>query len=537
MKKKYKYLIILPVIVLLIAAGYFLYNHFNNQNDEQNKQYVLEKFSEIDSKLDTNSKITSKNGIVFLETADDYLKIYNEKGENITPNEIDNKKIPIIDKVEKNNEFFGYTFAIENKGYYIDEKGKIVLNLESNTARSYEDYIDIRSDKLCYKPIPPYYGDEYCSMIYDLNGNLLLDGKKGEYYVTRVFYEKNDKPLFEVIKNSSHGIIDKENNIIIKIEYTQLDYIENRNIIIARKDKNLIDIYDTTGKLLKELNLNDIKKYEVNDKYSSTYAEYSVYLNDTIYLLDENYNLKEYNNVYHVDNGAMGMNGEHNINFYISDYIYIKENDGIYTIHNLKGEKIINEEFKFVGPSHPDGIGEIDVPNEYIPLCKDTSKKECGAIDYKGNILVDFENEIGYNNGYEGFKNNNQYFDILDGKVTKRLTCNNNQINSKISFVRYNKNTIVVEDENIEFSSGGRKLIDYNCNDLSEPKYHNIYEFENFIVAQHTDWTTYDVYDINGKLIDSKNIDKNKLTHFLGYNDGKLYFSHQNTIYVLKENK
>ena len=529
---------------MIFTIGYILFNQFNKGNILENKEtkYKLEKFAESGTQFNERSKIIEKNGIYFLTTEfESYLKIYNENGENISPKEIDNIKLK-TSKVEKNEDFLGYIVIIDNKVYYIDEMGKIVFYKEATNAQALSGYININSDEICYKSDYHYSSDEYCSMIYDLKGNLLIDGKKEKYYSPRVIYDENDNPLFMILKDKKHGIIDNENKIIINFEYMQFDYIENSNIIIAKKNENLIDIYDLKGNLLKNINLKDIKKYEVKDKYARTYSEYSVYINDTIYLIDNSYNLKEYSNIYHKNNGQLGINGEYEEIFYITDYIYIKDNNGIYTIHNLKGEKIIDEEFKFVGSSNPNG--SVTISNEYFALCKNLDRTECGAIDYQGNILLNFENEINdYNKNIDGdvdlsfygFKNNNNYFNIVDGKVTKKITCINNQINSNNRIIEYNKNTITIDDESLNFDDGGRKIIDYNCNDLSTAKYHNIHEYNDFILAQNTDWITYDVYDTNGILIDDKNVDKNKLKNFLGYSERKLYFNYGNNIYVLQE--
>ena len=545
MKKIYKYLIILTTFSIIIVSGYIFYT--KNILESKETEYELIKFAEHGVSIDRNSTITEKDNTIFLANeVKDYLKIYNKKGENISPKEIDNINLTSIMKVEKNNEFLGYVVNVDNKGYYINEAGTIVLSVETKDINALEGYIDVSTDKLCYKSDYDVTSDEYCSKIYDLNGNLLIDGEANKYYRPQVIYNQNNDVLFLITKNEKWGIIDKNNNIIVDFEYSMIDYYEYKNIFIAKKGINLIDIYDITGKLLKNINLNDIEKNKDNSKYAITYAEQSFYLNDTIYLIDENYELKEYNNIYHINNGPMGMNEEYKGKYYITDDIYIKDTNGIYTIHNLKGEKIIDEEFKFVGPSNPTGHYSIGVPNEYFALCKNKERTECGAIDYKGNIILKFENEInnyqedkdsGITVTFQGFKNNNQYFDIINGKITNKITCTNNQIKSNITNFTYNKNTVVVSDENVEFSKGGHKIMDYDCNDLSETKYHNIYETENFIVAENVDGITYDVYNINGKIINSKNIDKNKLTYFLGYNDKKLYFGNENNIYVLKESK
>lgn len=539
--------VVLSVLVVGLSS-YLIYDTvLKNKTNDKVEKYTLEKFAKTDVEITQNTVIYEKNGIIFLMAkSNDYLKIYDDAGNDITPKEINNKKLRVINKIEFNDDFLGYTLSTDSKGYYINNKGKVTLDFDTTMIGNINNYISVSSDKICYTSkfdnVDYHY---YCTKIYDLDGNLLIDGTIENYVISRTVYNKDNYSLFEVTKNNKKGLVDNKGNTIIDFDYQTINYNENQKKLLALKDDNLYYVYDLKGNLLKKINLNDVKN-DKNNQNMFTFAETignqkSFYLNDVIYLMDENYNLKEYKDIYF--ELAVGMD-DFGKKYYITDNIYIKNSNGTYTVHDLEGKKIIDDEFKFVGPANKEGHGRIGVPNNYITLCKNLDRTSCGAIDFQGNVIIDFENELYnyqesvsdsgliYDLNFNGFKNGNKYFDIVNNKVTKKITCDNLD---NIYIQKYFENVIYVEDEQAEFNNGKSKIIDYDCNDLSEAKYHNIYEYDNFIVAQNSDWITYDVYNTNGSLIDYENKDNAKLTYFLGYNDGKLYFSYQNNIYVLKK--
>lgn len=542
MKNK-KTFIITIILVIIAIGGYLLYVNFLNPKEK----YALTKYIDTDVILTKYTKGKERNGILYIyDYTQDYFRIYNKNREDITPLKIKNSKISGANDITYNNTFLGYIVRTENEEfYYINNKGEIILESKTHLI-NLDNYIKQDSQKVCYTN--KYNGEEYtyyCTKIYDLNGTLLIDGTKENYYISNLIYNKNNDTLFEVVKNDKVGLIDKNGNLIIDFKYQSYDFIENKNVILAKKDKQIHHLYDVTGKLLKEINLNDIKIIQENEYSGATDLGDHIYyyLNNTLYLINNEYELQKYDNIYYDLKVAEDFYKQ----YYITNNIYIRNINNTYTVHSLDGKQIISEEFKFVGPVNEDRTGEIGVPNGYITLCKNENRTNCGAIDFKGNILIDFENElynykeeysedekILYAKSFYGFKNDNEYFDIQEGKVTKKLNCKNM---GDITVNTYFDNTIYVTHNDIDFDNGGNQIIDYNCNELSKAHYYNIYKYDNFVVAQNKDWFTYDIYDINGIIIDYENKGSGKTTNLLGYNEGKLYFGNNKQIYILEESK
>lgn len=541
---KNKKILIIPIIIVIIAiVGAILYINFPIKQEK----YVLTKYIDTDVILTKYTKVKENNKILYVyDHTNNYFRMYNKNREDITPIKIKNNKISSANDITYNDTFLGYIIQTENEGfYYINNNGEIII--ESNTHLSnLDNYIKQDSEKLCYtNEFEGYEYTYYCTKLYDLSGQLLIDGTKENYYISRIIYNKNNNILFEAVKDDKVGLIDKNGKLIIDFKYQLYDFNENKDIIVARKDEQNHHLYDITGKLIKEINLNNIKITKEN-KYS--YAtdlgnHIYYYLNDTLYIINNKYELQQYENIHY----ELHLGENFYKQYYITDNIYIKNINNTYTVHSLDGKQIINEEFKFVGPVNDDGTNAIGVPNGYITLCKNENRTNCGAINFKGDILINFENELYnykeeynedekviYEKTFYGFKNKNEYFDIQDGKVTNKLTCKNM---SDITVNTYFDNTIYIVHNDIDFDNGGNQLIDYNCNKLSESKYYNIYQYDNFIVAQQSNWITHDVYDLDGKIINYENKDKATTTNFLGYNDGKLYFGNNKQIYVLEENK
>lgn len=560
MNKKKKIIILIMIIIIIGISGYFLYSRLLNKNiipikdnddtaKDEYKEYSLERYAYTNLNISKNSKMNFAKDLVFI-TSDDkkYLEIYDEQGQNITDEAIKNIEINNLQEVKSNNNFLGYTFQKDNHGYFINNQGKIILDVETSSISSTQNYLLVDSNKLCYTTnFNGYEYKYYCQKIYDTEGNLIIDGTDKNYSQAGLLYSDSNISYFAIRINDKVGIVDNKNNMIIDFKYSLIEYDETKNVFYAKEityklDKNQqqinkVDIYSKEGNLLKEIpidtNNNSDDKYEGGAILSNNIQ--SFYINNNMYIIDEKLELKSFDNVYW--NTTMGMNGYYK-NYFITDNIYIKSDNGNYTVHDLEGKQIIDIKFKYVGNTNPDNINSIGIPNSYITLCKNEDRTKCGAIDLSGKILIDFENELHdyaeecdanqfyCSSTYYGFKNKNEYFDILEGKMTKKITCDN--FNYKIS--KYLTNTVIVTENN----SSLKKIIDYNCNYLSTTKYYNIYEYENYIIAQKDDWKTYDVYNTFGNIIEYANHEEGKLNNFLGYNDNKLYFYYQGYIYTLQ---
>lgn len=511
----------LVIILSILFVGLVGYSIYTKVIKEKNKEYVLEKYINTDIVINQNSQMNIKDGITFLVNGNNEIRIYDEEKNDITPKEFKNGKLS-INNVTVDDNFFGYIVNNGNNAYYINEEGKTTLNVETSYMYYSDNYLIVDTDEICN--INNFNGYEYvnnCQNVYDLSGKLLIDGKKNKYYSISNFYGLIEKEYLVVNKDKTSALIDINNNVIIDFDKHNFTYNKNLNLIVAAKSSELVKLYDVNGNLSKTINLTEESLNKNTMSFGSVLDNtINYYFNDTINLLNKNMELKEYQDVYFIEVPGMDNDGKL---FYITNNIYIKDNNEIYTVHDLEGNKIINEEFKYIGDAVSYGVQSIAAPSGYIVLCKNEDKTNCGAIDYSGNILLNFENELYYSEYFNGFKKENQYFDIQEGKVTKKLTCDNFDM-----YIRnYINDFVVVEKAGI--STG---IIDLNCNKVTDFKYLNIYEYDNYILAQTKEF--YDVYDINGKELNYKNNNNYILERFLGYYDGDLYFGSGNDIIVLK---
>lgn len=519
---KNKKLIIMLITTLVIGVGIFL--GINNLLEEDTREYVLEKYLSSDINIERNSKIIVNEGITFVKNINQ-LKIYDKNKNDITPSVLNN--IDRINNVIVNDEFLGYIVSNNDQSYYINNKGEVVFNIKTSLMNNNDNYFIVDTDKVCHTSTFNNYSYEYkCQSIYDINGNLLIDGKENNYY-NYVSYLVDGKTYFGVEKDGKTALIDDKNNIIIDFKEQYFTYNKNLNVIKADYNKHLnTDIYDIKGNLLKTITINE----EYVNKNTMSFGaildnSINYYFNDNIHLLNNDYELVEYKDIYFTEVPGMNDNGKL---FYITNSIYIKDNNGVYTIHDLGGNKIIDEEFKYIVDAVSNGASSIASPDGYLVLCKNEDKTGCGAIDFNGNILLNFDNELYYSQYFNGFKNNNQYFNIINGKVTNKLNCDN--FNMYIN--KYIDNVVIAEES---FASGYKTgILDLNCNRLSEFKYLDIIKESNYLLAQTRDG--YDIYDKNAKIINYENDDNVTLNYFLGSYDNNLYFSSNNDVYVLKPN-
>jgi len=466
-----------------------------------------------------------KDGITFLVNGNNEIRIYDEEKNDITPKEFKNGKLS-INNVTVDDEFFGYIINTDGNAYYVNEKGELVFTIKTSNMHSSGEYLIVDTDEVCnINTFDNYDYKFYCQSVYDLSGKLLIDGKTNKYYSITDFYGLTEKEYLVVNKDKKSAIVDTNNNIIIDFKEHYFTYNKYLNVIEVKQSNRLINIHNIDGSLIKNITITDESLNKNTMSFGSVLDNtINYYFNDTINLLNKNMELKEFQDVYFIEVPGMDNDGKL---FYITNNIYIKDDNGNYAVHDLDGNKIIKEEFKYIGESVSYGVQSIEAPSGYIVLCKNEDKTNCGAIDYSGNVVVNFENELYYSDYFNGFKNNNQYFKVENGKKTNKLVCDNFDM-----YIReYIGKFILVENRNEEgFVNSG--LIDLNCNKVTDFKYLNIYEYDNYILAQAKEY--YDVYDINGKELNYKNDNNYILERFLGYYDGNLYFGTGNDIIVLK---
>ena len=255
--------IILLIIISIILTGCNIkkeenkndnLNNNNNEMPKEEEKYVFEKYLETDFEISNQAKTIETNDVLFLyDFNNEYIRVYDQNKKDITPDEIKNKIIGAHD-ITHNDEFLGYIVRTENKAYYINKQGKITIETNNHNINNIDNYINVDSDIVC--STREFNGDEYndyCTKLYDLKGNLLIDGTKEKYYIKSVIYNDNNNPLFLTEKDNKEGALDKNGNVIIDFKYDVMDLIKNRNIILARKgdELELNHLYDVKGNLIK----------------------------------------------------------------------------------------------------------------------------------------------------------------------------------------------------------------------------------------------------------------------------------------------
>lgn len=516
-----KWIICLILFLFVGLVGYFIYNKVNK---DKNKEYILEKYINTDIVINQNSQMNIKDGITFLVNGNNEIRIYDEEKNDITPKEFKNGKLS-INNVTVDDEFLGYIINIDGNAYYVNEKGAVVFTIKTSNMYLSGEYLIVDTDEVCnINTFDNYDYKFYCQNVYDLSGNLIIDGKTNKYYSITDFYGLTEKEYLVVNKDKKSAIVDTNNNIIIDFKEHYFTYNQHLNVIEAKQSNKLINIYNIDGSLMKNITITDESLNKNTMSFGSILDNaINYYFDDNISLLNKNMELKEFQDVYFIEVPGMDNDGKL---FYITNNIYIKDNNGKYTVHNLDGNKIINEEFKYIGDAVSYGVQSIEAPSGYIVLCKNADKTNCGAIDYSGNILLDFENELYYAEYFNGFKNNNQYFKVENGKKTDKLICDN--FDMYIS--KYINDAVIVENNETFMNNKG--VMDLNCNKLIDYKYFSISVVGDFVVAYLEN--SYDIYGKDYKLLNYKNEENLSLSRYLGYYAGNLYFGTGNNVSVLK---
>lgn len=148
-----------------------------------------------------------------------------------------------------------------NKIYFYNCNGEVcTTRTKSANKKTYSEY-------LCSTECPEYKGkiNKDHVILKEKNGNILYNYKLG-IKVSEGYdkYQFINQEYIIVTKNNLEGVIDINNNITIKPEYTQIGYYKNKiligyntNSIIIKKDDSYGIINYKTGKIEEEIKYKD----------------------------------------------------------------------------------------------------------------------------------------------------------------------------------------------------------------------------------------------------------------------------------------
>lgn len=364
---------------------------------------------------DSIESLLYKEGCLLVKQNDKY-GIINIKGKEIIKIEYDS--IVADGYYDEETKYQNAGFIVgkrQDKGYrygYINSKGKIILDVVYNELHRITEITN--KNEVYLLAFKNGFAGVY------KNKNQILK----HIYEEIEYNRQND--LFIVQKSSKQGVINKEGQEVLNIEY---DYIMiSGNKINAKKD-DIIKIYDIYGNEEEKHNNTTILQTE-NEKYFITINQ-----QDEFGVADENRNILIENQYSYIeyaygdyfivtkDNkvGIIDSNGNQKINL-IYNIIQKIENtevlqaitlNNITELYNNKLEKIIEL-----------NNANIELENNYIKVITDTQKK---YFDKQGNTLENkdiFTNSLllSYEeNGKWGFKdlNGNVKIEAIYDMVTE----------------------------------------------------------------------------------------------------------------------
>lgn len=388
------------------------------------------KEGEILAKTDNNIYVLKENGKEKVKLENDIEIIadgyYNEENAE--------KSGYIISKPTSDGMMYGY----------INYKGKKILDTEYDKIErimSEDNYLIVKKNGKygLYKNNDVIINCNYQDMTYRENSNL--------YFVRR---------------GTSNGVLDEKGNIIVPVEYQD---VQEKGIFIEAITKdNKKECYNISGE-----KTNQFDEYQLieKSKYDNTYIGIS---NDYTYkILDNNYNSLTTENYEYIENILKGL------------YI-VRNSIGKYGVINDKNIKLIDTKYDIIQLiNSTEVIQVIDVQNNIISLYNKNGNK---IFEEKDAFVMLANNYIKVFCD-EGVK----YFTIQGEEISNKEIYKNNNIigfyengNGKWGFKDKNNNIVVeakydrIVDLN-ENGYGGIKLddkwgiIDQNGNVIVEPKF------------------------------------------------------------------
>ena len=258
----------------------------------------------------------------------------------------DNKYLDIKSIYSSNK----YAVKIDKNYRVVDKQGKILTDTE------FEDVVDILGEQIIYTE------KNKCGVI-TVNGEKII---KTEYEELQ-FINNN---FFIAKKNEKYGVISSNGDLEIDFKYEEMKYSKLAGVLIAKKENNQYDLYDSSMNL--KLTVNSV---EMNDDYmevqlagETKYYNFkfeekdikSIFINNSLYISEKN---GKYGFVDEKGNVVVDYKYDDATEYNKYGFAGVKIN-GVWGAINIKGEEIVepkynldnNKKIDFIGKWHI-GIG------------------------------------------------------------------------------------------------------------------------------------------------------------------------------------
>ncbi len=252
----------------------------------------------------------------------------------------DNKYLDIKNIYSSNK----YAVKIDKKYRIVDKQGKIITDTE------FEDVIDILGEQVIYT-------------------------EKNKYGVITISGEKIIKPEYEELqfinnnffiakKDEKYGVISSNGDLEIDFKYNEMKYSKLAGVLIAKKENNQYDLYDSNMSL--KLTVNSV---EMNDDYmevqlagETKYYNFkfeqkdvkSIFINNTLYVSEKN---GKYGFVDEKGNIVVDYKYDDATEYNKYGFAGVKTN-GVWGAINIKGEEIVEPKYNLDNNKKIDFIGK-----------------------------------------------------------------------------------------------------------------------------------------------------------------------------------
>lgn len=348
---------------------------------------TMYKYINYNNKQQSKDEYQDIQRVVDYENKDEYYLIFKKdnkygviKNENIV---INNE----YDNIEYDS--FNQLFTVKKDGKY----GALKSNGETLISCLYDE-IDIEG---IY--IYSLKGEE--QIIFDTTGAKIENPKyKSVYNVEDTNYK------ITINNENKYGVVDENNNEIIKNEYYYIGYLGNNYFVVSGQNgKN--GIMNNEGKVVLEVKYDTIEKLEKSDIIEATELN-----TNTIILFN-----KEIKQIANISNSTL-YEGENFVKLYSNNEQKYFDSEG----NEKENKEILNNK-----------------------LFADVKNGKWGFIDSNGNVIVDYiyDNVTEFNSyGFAGIKKDGKWGSINDeGKViiepTYTLNINTNEIDFIGEYYKY----------------------------------------------------------------------------------------------------
>lgn len=524
MKKNYKIIIIVAVIIILVGLGFFVYQNVLNSQKEY-KIEEIKNYSYFILKKDNKYGIIDKEGKIVVNSSYDNVKIPNPEkdvffcyqGENIEV--LNNKSEKIFTQYEKvepiklNNVVSDLVYEKTVAKY--EKEGKFgLISLDGNkiTDNIYEsiECLTYREGELTVK-------QNGKSGVINIKGTIMVNCKYDQIGTDGYIQDNNDKKSESgyIVTNTTnegyrYGYVTAEGKELIKVECTSINRVNdiqddnNAYFILAKNGqygiyKNQDEIIKPEYQSIRYEAGNDVFVIEKNKKYGATNREGKEIIPITynqiditgIYLYAKN---DQGTIIYNKDGKQMDLDSSTAVlKVNDTDYqIQIKttKSENNYGVSDKNGNKLISQNYSYI---------EYLYDNYFIACNKDG---KIGVLDDKESTKIDFNyttlQKIENTKLLKAINNNTGITSIYSEKMEEILNLDKAKIKKEDNYIKiYNDNEtkyISISEEkeisNIEaysnntlfakLQNGKWGFCDKDGNIKIEAKYDKVTEFNEY---------------------------------------------------------